>query len=90
MAEKEFELDDPYEFVAVRFPVDSAVDQDEVMARCFIEEYALIGMPRDRMLHLFRSPAFVSPHGILESRGEAFVQQIIDDVYGQPVAEEVS
>jgi len=33
MAEKEFELDDPYEFVAVRFPVDSAVDQDEVMAR---------------------------------------------------------
>ncbi|HEY4668321.1 MAG TPA: hypothetical protein VIH05_00950 [Tepidiformaceae bacterium] len=89
MAEKEFELDDPYEFVAVRFPVDSAVDQDEVMARCFIEEYALIGMPRERVLHLFQSPAFVSPRGIFESRGEEFVQKIIDDVYGQPLTEEV-
>ena len=42
MAEKDFENDDPFEFVAVRFPADPGVDSDEVMARCFIEEYRAV------------------------------------------------
>lgn len=82
MAEKDFELDDPYEFVAVRFPMEPGVDADEVMARCFIEEYALIGTPRGRMLALFESEFFAGTHAILIRRGEAFVQRIIDDVFG--------
>ena len=89
MAEKDIEADDPYEFVAVRFPMPEGIDADEVMARTFIEEYALMGMPRERMLVLFQSKFFAGTHAILESRGEAFVQAILDDVYG-PAPSEVA
>jgi hypothetical protein len=37
MAEKDLEQDDPYEFVAVRYPVEAGVDADAEMARCFVE-----------------------------------------------------
>lgn len=88
MAEKELEDDDPFELVGVRYPIDPSVDSDEVMARCFIEEFALLGAPPERIAQLFRSPFFAGTHAILESRGKAFVQQIIDDVFGrQPAAE---
>jgi hypothetical protein len=82
MAEKDFEADDPMEFVAVRFPVPDGVDGDEVMARCFVEEYAVMGMPRERVFRLFQSRFFAGTHAILHSRGEEFVRGIIDDVYG--------
>ena len=87
MAEKEFEDDDPMEFVAARFPVPAGVDIDEVTARVFIEEYALMGMPRDRIMQLFTSQFFAGTHGIFRARGEAFVQALIDDVYGLPLQE---
>ena len=87
MAEKEFEADDTYEFVAMRYPVEPGTDPDELMARCFIEEYALMGMPRDRIMRMFRSPAFGGTHAILERRGEAFLVAIADDVFGRPAAE---
>lgn len=90
MAEKHFELDDPYELVAARVPLEPGVDADEVMARCFIEEYALMGTPRHKMLQLFRSKFFAGTNVIYENRGEAFVQQIIDDVYGVARPQEVS
>ena len=88
MAEKELEADDPMEFVAMRYPVPPGVDGDEVMARCFIEEYALMGMPRAKVAQLFRSRFFKGTHAILESRGEAFVQRLIDQVYGPAPCEE--
>ena len=89
MTEKEFEADDPYEFVAVRVPMAPGVDPDEVMARCFIEEYALMGMPRNKMMHIFQSQFFAGTHAILSARGEAFVERIIDEVYGPAPAQEV-
>ncbi len=89
MADKELEDDDPYEFVAVRFPMEEGVDADEVMARCFVEEYALMGMPPDRMLALFRSAFFAGTNAILQRRGEEFVESIIRDVYG-PAAQGVA
>lgn len=88
MPDKELEGDDPFEFVAVRFPAAEGVDMEAEMARCFVEEYALMGMPKEKMMHLFRSKFFSGTHSILEARGEPFVQAIIDSVYG-PVAEEV-
>ncbi|MEP7215856.1 MAG: hypothetical protein ABI782_06340 [Anaerolineaceae bacterium] len=88
MVEKEVEDDDPFEFVAVRFPLAEGVDADALMARTFIEEYALIGMPRQKMLQLFQSQFFAGTNAILVSRGEAFVQAIIDDVYGAAVLQE--
>ncbi len=90
MAEKHYEDADPFEFVAVQFPLDPAVDGDEDMARCFIEEYALLGTPRRKMMQLFRSPYFAGTYRILASRGEAFIQEIIDDVFGAVPAGEVS
>jgi hypothetical protein len=89
VAQKEFEADDPYEFVAVRFAMAPGVDAEEVMARCFIEEYALLGVPRDRIMHLFRSQFFSGTHAILEARGEAFVQEVADRVFGPETAGEV-
>lgn len=82
MAEKELEGDDPMEFVAHRFPVPPGVDMDAEMARCFIEEYALMGMPRERIFHIFSSRFFAGTHAVLESRGEAFIRNLIDGVYG--------
>jgi hypothetical protein len=82
VADKEFEADDPYEFVAMRVPMEPGVDPDATIARCFIEEYALMGMPRARVAQLFRVPFFAGTHDILKRRGEAFVAQLMDDVFG--------
>lgn len=87
MAEKDFEADDPYEFVGMRYPAEPGTDPDELMARAFIEEYALMGMPRDRIMRMFVSPFFAGTNGILERRGESFVRAIFDDIYGRPAAE---
>ncbi|MBA4181648.1 MAG: hypothetical protein C0506_13750 [Anaerolinea sp.] len=84
MAEKDFESDDPYEFVAVSFPMDPGTDADEVMARCFIEEYALMGMPRQKTLRLFASPQFAGTYAISFRRGREFIERLADEVYGQP------
>lgn len=88
MAEKEFEADDPYEFVAMRYQAEAGTDPDEAMARCFIEEYALMGMPRDRIMRMFVSPHFAGTHAILERRGAQFIAEITDQVFGRPDREE--
>ena len=88
MAEKDFEADDPMEFVAMRYKIPAGVDGDAVTRRCFIEEYALIGMPRNRVMQLFRSAHFAATHAIYESRGERFVADLIDQVYGPVPCEE--
>jgi hypothetical protein len=90
MTEKEFEDEDPFEFVGVRYPVDPNVDSDEIMARCFIEEYALIGTPPDRIVQLFRSPFFAGTHAVFERRGAEFVQGIVNDVFCVTNSGEVS
>ena len=87
MPDKEFEADDPYEFVAVRFPVAPGVDGDALTARTFIEEYALLGTPREKMFQLFASPFFAGTHAILRARGDSFVRAIIEEVFGPPARE---
>lgn len=88
MAVKEIESDDPYEFVAMRYTAAPGTDPDEVMARCFIEEYALMGMPRKHIMRMFESARFTGTNSILERRGAAFIRAISDDVYGHPAEEE--
>lgn len=87
MADKDLEADDPYELVAHRAPLQSGSDPDELVARCFVEEFALMGVPASRILHLFRSEFFVGTHAILEERGEPFVQRIINSVFGKAPGE---
>lgn len=88
LSEKEFEADDPYEFVGMRYKAEPGTDPDELMARCFIEEYALMGMPRDRIMRMFQSPHFAGTNGILQRRGLQFVQSIAASVYGEPIRED--
>ncbi len=88
MADKDVELEDPYAFVAHRFPVPEGIDQDELMARCIVEEYALLAMPPAQALRMFTSPYFAGTHAIYRRRGEAFIRSIIRSVYG-PAAQEV-
>ena len=79
--EKELEADDPYELVAVEVAGPPGYDGPAAMARCFIEEFALMGWPPERILRLFQSRAFAGTHAVYEDRGEAFVRALIDDVF---------
>ena len=88
MADKELETDDPYELIGMRFPMEPGVDGEELQSRCFIEEYALMGMPQFKVMHMFKSEFFAGTHAILVSRGEPFVERIIEEVYGQPATTE--
>jgi hypothetical protein len=90
VADKELESDDPMEFVAMRFPAEPGVDPDERMARCFVEEYALLGFPPDKVFRLFESQLFTGTHAVLERRGPGFVTAIIDNVYGATAGEEAT
>jgi hypothetical protein len=88
--DKELDVDDPYELVAVQVPGPPGYDGPAEMARVFIEEFALMGWPPERILRLFRSRAFAGTHAVYEERGEAFVQALIDAVFGRRPLGEVS
>jgi hypothetical protein len=82
MADKEFELDDPFQPVAVSLPTPG-YDGLEAMARCFVEEYALMGWPPERVFKLFTIPDFAASYSILQERGADYVKQIIASVMGE-------
>ncbi len=76
--DKEPETDDPMELV-----MHSLVGVDpEVMARCLIEEYALLGLDDQEILELFRQPTYQT-HGLYKERGERWVRELIQNVLSQ-------
>ncbi|MFQ5854266.1 MAG: hypothetical protein ACE5LU_01280 [Anaerolineae bacterium] len=77
---KPFEPDDPLEPVALTMPAVAGYDHLTAMARCFIEEYLMMGWEAKRILALFRTPFFRGPHAVYRAKGEAYVQALIDDV----------
>ena len=79
--QKEYEADDPLALVAVRYPVDSEREQDLEMARCFIEEYALMGWSGSQIRLLFESPLYVGPHAIHQKWGMPVVDELIRDIF---------
>ena len=52
----------------------------ELMARCFIEEFARMGLDDRRLFGLFRSPFYQGPHLFYRAAGEARVRQIIAEI----------
>ncbi|MCW5943447.1 MAG: hypothetical protein KIS66_14540 [Fimbriimonadaceae bacterium] len=82
MLRKEFEEDDPYALVGQGFPCPDGYDSVGEMARCFVEEYALLGFDPERVLRLFRNPWFRGPNGVYRARGEAFVADLVNEVFG--------
>ncbi len=81
--EKAVEVGDPYEFVAARYPIADGVDGDATMARCVVEEYALMGFAPERVVRLFQIPTYTATYGIQQRRGAAFVNDIIASVFGR-------
>jgi hypothetical protein len=79
---KGFESDDPYELVGVRYPVPPGVDADRELARCFVEEFALMGWPRRRVRGLFDLPRYEGAHDVLRRRGPALIDEIVAEVFG--------
>jgi hypothetical protein len=77
---KPFEPDDPLEPVALAMPAVEGYDHLTAMARCFIEEYRMMGWDARRILALFRNPFFRGPHAVYQAKGEAYVRDLIDDV----------
>lgn len=82
-SDKSLEPDDPFAFTAIAYPVEDQEEADRAMARCFIEEFALMGWSADRVRRLFRSGFFAGTHGILERRGEAFVDALVAETFGE-------
>ena len=93
MADKEFEPEDPLEPVAVALDTPGH-DGMEAMARCFVEEFALMGWPPARIFRLFTIPEYAASYSIFQERGEQYVRSIIRSVFGedfdteQPVEQE--
>ncbi|HLF70490.1 MAG TPA: hypothetical protein VI541_05990 [Actinomycetota bacterium] len=71
---------DPYELVGVELP---ATGEDvEMMARSFVEEFALLGLTRTRILLLFDTPFFAGSHRLRESLGREKIEAIVSSVLG--------
>ena len=77
---KPFEPDDPLEPVALAMPAVEGYDHLTAMARCFIEEYRMMGWDASRILALFRNPFFRGPYAVYRTKGEAYVRALIEDV----------
>ncbi|HET9672965.1 MAG TPA: hypothetical protein VFQ40_08985 [Actinomycetota bacterium] len=86
-SDKILEPDDPYQLTTMAYPVEDGQSSDREMARCFIEEYALMGWSRDRIRRLFGSPFFAGTHGILERRGSDFIEALLAETFEAPDAE---
>lgn len=82
MLKKEFEGDDPFALVGQGFPCPDGYDSSGEMARCFVEEFALLGYPAGFVLSIFRNPFYQGPHGVYRAKGEGFVLELIREVYG--------
>lgn len=79
---KPFEGDDPLALVGVRYQQAAGVDGDHELARCLVEEYALMGWTADRVRRLFATPFFAGAHALYERRGSELVEQVILEVFG--------
>jgi hypothetical protein len=79
---KEPAPEDPMEIVGV--VLDRPIDRPGLddMARTFVEEYALMGWHRSRILALFRHPFYAGAHDAYEALGEARIEELIEQTMG--------
>jgi hypothetical protein len=82
MADKEFEPEDPLEPVAVALDTPGH-DGMDAMARCFVEEFAMMGWPPGRIFRLFTIPEYAASYSVYQERGEQYVRSIIRSVFGE-------
>lgn len=77
---KDFEHDDPFELRGMVFPSSEADSRE--MARCFVEEFALLGFGPNEVARLFESPAFYGTRELAERHGADFIDELIAGVFG--------
>jgi hypothetical protein len=73
--DKEPEADDPMLGVMVSLPGGDP----KLMARCIIEEYAMLGLSEEELFKLFSEP-YYQTHRVYRAYGEAWVRELIEDV----------
>lgn len=77
MTVKRPEPEDPLELVGVRLERKPDDESLEEMAWSFIQEFALMGWSSDRILRMFKSPAYRGPHTVYHRKGENFVRGLL-------------
>ncbi|MFB6347381.1 MAG: hypothetical protein ABEK50_16790 [bacterium] len=73
--DKEAEADDPFELVGNNAPGDP-----EFMARSLMEEYARLGMDRERLMAIFQNEFYQSAHNLYQELGEQRIGELVDEV----------
>jgi hypothetical protein len=71
------EPEDPQELVGVELPGDEAVTRE--MAEAFADEFAQLGLPRARILALYREPEYAGAHRAWRLLGDAEIERIVDE-----------
>jgi hypothetical protein len=74
------EPDDPNMLVGVALPGRPETTRE--MVEAFADEFAALGLTRDEILALFRTPEYAAPHGAWKSLGDAEVNRIVDESLG--------
>jgi hypothetical protein len=80
--DKALEVDDPYELTSVRYPVAPGVDADRETALTLIEEFAMQGWRPGAISNLFADPHAGSAYAIFARRGDHFLHELLDEVFG--------
>ena len=76
MVWKELDADDPFEAVAMAVPVAGEEALKE-MALAFAEELIGMGWSDTAVAYVFRQPFYRGPYMVYRRKGEAFVQEVI-------------
>ncbi|MCG3177161.1 MAG: hypothetical protein MOGMAGMI_02129 [Candidatus Omnitrophica bacterium] len=80
MSKKEFEPDDPMELHGVEVPASSEAELRD-MILCFAEEFVREGWTRERLLKVFRDPAYKGPYLAWLQKGDEYVADIIEQAF---------
>ena len=81
MPKDEFDFDDPLELNGVALYTDEDTQRD--MAECFAEEFLMLGYNHKQLLAMFRNPHYLGLNMVLQNKGEAFVKEVISDVFAR-------
>ncbi|MFQ6675444.1 MAG: hypothetical protein ACE5LH_03760 [Fidelibacterota bacterium] len=76
---KRFEPEDPLELKGTEIP-DGNLEQQ---ARIIMEEFLIMGAPREQVLELFKSPFFSGTHNLLRRLGSKKIATLLEEAYKQ-------
>ena len=71
------EPSDPQMLVGVSLPGDEAATRR--MAETFADEFARVGLDRDRILALYHAPVYAAAHAAWRHLGDAEIERIVDE-----------